>query len=144
MVVLQKSENQVYVDIVRSLKQNFRSEPIQPSPPQSERKVRIRTNCHYRSELTEDHWRDRYNRHVKQSLRGFYTPAHVPYASVGDVCLDVRDLVNSTVGFDQSSEKKVKHKLFYFNTLNCFSFAYLVIKNCSIYLHHSSSLKLKL
>ena len=27
---------------------------------------------------------------VKESVRGFYTPAHVPYASVGDVCLDVK------------------------------------------------------
>ena len=129
MVVLQKSEHPVYVDIVRNLKQNFRSEAIQPSPPESVRKVRIRTNCHYRSELSEDQWRDRYNRHVKQSLCGFYTPLHVPYASVGDVCLDVRDLVNSTVGFDQSSEKKVKHKLFYFNAFNSYLFAFLVIQN---------------
>lgn len=118
MVVLQKSENQVYADIVRSLKQNFRSEPAQPSPPRSERKVRIRTNRHYRSELTDDHWKDRYNRHVKQSVCGFYTPAHVPYASVGEVCLDMRDLVISTVGSDQSSDKVI-HNLFFFNAINC-------------------------
>ena len=57
MVVLQKSENQVYSDIIRSLRQNFRPEPIQPSPPRSERKVRIRTNRHYRSQLPDDHWK---------------------------------------------------------------------------------------
>lgn len=128
MVVLQKSENQVYADIVRSLKQNFRSEPTQPSPPRSERKVLIRTNRHYRSELTDDHWKDRYNRHVKQSVCGFYTPAHVPYASVGEVCLDMRDLVISTVGFDQSSEKVI-HNSLYFNTINCQIFPGLVMKN---------------
>lgn len=110
MVVLQKSENQVYADIVRSLKQNFRGSETQPSLPQGERKVRIRTNRHYKSELTANHWKEKYNRHVNQSFRGFYTPAHVPYASVGEVCLDVRDLVVNTVGCDQSSEK-VKHKL---------------------------------
>ncbi|XP_022807988.1 uncharacterized protein LOC111344998 [Stylophora pistillata] len=104
MVVPQKTENQFYADIVRSLRQNFRSEP-QLSVTRGEKKVRIRTNRLYKSALTEDHWRDKYNRHVKQRLRGFYTPAHVPYASVGDVCLDTRDLVMKTVGFDQSSEK---------------------------------------
>ena len=109
MVVLQKSENQVYTDIVRSLKQNFRSETQPPQQTQSERKVRIRTNCHYRSELTEDHWKEKYNRRVKQSVGGFYTPAHVPYASVGDLCLDVRDLVVKTVGFEQSQSEKVIH-----------------------------------
>ncbi|PFX14268.1 hypothetical protein AWC38_SpisGene21589 [Stylophora pistillata] len=106
MVVPQKTENQFYADIVRSLRQNFRSEP-QLSVTRGEKKVRIRTNRLYKSALTEDHWRDKYNRHVKQRLRGFYTPAHVPYASVGDVCLDTRDLVMKTVGFDQSSEKVV-------------------------------------
>lgn len=104
MVGLQKTENQIYADIIRSLKQNFRSEP-QMSLTQSDRKVRIRTNRYYKSELTEDHWKDKYNRHVKQRLCGFYTPAHLPYASVGDVCLDIRDLVLDTVGIDQSSEK---------------------------------------
>lgn len=117
MVVLQKSENQVYSDIVRSLRQNFRPEPIQPSPPQSERKVRIRTSRHYRSQLPDDHWKERYNRHMKQSVRGFYTPAHIPYASVGDVCLDMRELVVSTVGLKQSSEKVI-HNLIYFDILN--------------------------
>lgn len=116
MVVLQKSENQVYSDIVRSLRQNFRPEPIQPSPPRSERKVRIRTNRHYRSQPPDDHWKERYNRHMKQSVRGFYTPAHIPYASVGDVCLDVRELVVSTVGLKQSSE--VINNLIYFDILN--------------------------
>ena len=106
MVVPQKSENQVYADIVRSLKQNFRTE-IQPSTSSArgERKVRIRTDCHYKSQLSEDHWREKYNRHVKQSVRGFYTPGHIPYASVGDVCLDVRDLVVKTVGCEQGTEK---------------------------------------
>ena len=31
--------------------------------------------------------------------------AHVPYASVGDVCGDVKDLVVKTVGVEQSPEK---------------------------------------
>lgn len=110
MVGLQKTENQIYADIIRSLKQNFRSEP-QMSLTQSDRKVRIRTNRYYKSELTEDHWKDRYNRHVKQRLCGFYTPAHLPYASVGDVCLDIRDLVLDTVGIDQSSEKVSKQQI---------------------------------
>lgn len=130
MVVLQKSENQVYTDIVRSLKQNFRSESQPPQQTQSERKVRIRTNRHYRSELTEDHWKDKYNRRAKQSVCGFYTPAHVPYASVGDLCLDVKDLVVNTVGFEQSSEK-VKHKYFCFNTLSSHSHLALTC-NCLI------------
>ena len=108
MVVLQKSENQVYTDIVRSLKQNFRAEIQAPSTAHGERKVRIRTNRYYKSQLTEDHWREKYNRHVKQSARGFYTPPYVPYASVGDVCLDVRDLVVKTVGGDQGAEKVSK------------------------------------
>ena len=66
MVVLQKSDNQLYADIVRSLKQNFRSE-FQPPfvAPHGERKVRIRTGCHYKSQLPEDHWREKYNRNVK-------------------------------------------------------------------------------
>lgn len=106
MVVPQKSENQVYADIVRSLKQNLRTE-IQPSSVAhgGERKVRIRTGCNYKSQFSDDHWRDKYDRHVKQSVGGFYTPAHVPYASIGDVCLDIRDLVLKTVGCDQESEK---------------------------------------
>ena len=106
MVVLQKSDNQLYADIVRCLNQNFRSE-FQPPfvAPHGERKVRIRTGCHYKSQLPEDHWREKYNRNVKQSVRGFYTPVHVPYASVGDVCLDVKDLVVKTVGGEQSPEK---------------------------------------
>lgn len=111
MVVLQKSENQVYVDIVRSLKQNFRTE-IQPSSvSHGQRKVRIRTDCHYKSRLSEDHWREKYSRHLRQSVCGFYTPAHVPYASVGDVSLDVRDLVVKTVGCGQSCEKVSNRKL---------------------------------
>ena len=44
----------------------------------------------YKSQLSEDHWREKYKRNVKQSVRGFYTPAHFPYASVGDICLDVK------------------------------------------------------
>ena len=81
MVVLQKSDNQLYADIVRSLKQNFRFE-FQPPfvVPHGKRKVRVRTGCHYKSQLPEDHWQEKYNRNVKQSVRGFYTPAHVPYA----------------------------------------------------------------
>ena len=106
MVVLQKPDNQLYADIVRSLKQNSRSE-FQPPfvAPHGDRKVRIRTGCHYQSQLPEDHWQEKYNRNVKQSVQGFYTPAHVPYASVGDVCLDVKDLVVKTVGGEQSPEK---------------------------------------
>ena len=99
MVVSQKSENQVYTDIVRSLKQNFRAEIQAPSTAHGERKVRIRTNCYYKSQLAEDHWQEKYNRYMKQSVRGFYTPA-----SVGDVCLDVRDLVEKTVGCDQAKK----------------------------------------
>lgn len=110
MVVLQKSENQIYTDIVRSLKQNFRPETQPPQQPQIERKVRIRTNRHYKSELTQDHWKDKYNRREKQTTSGFYTPAHVPYASVGDLCLDMRDLVVNTVGFGGQSSEKVKPK----------------------------------
>ena len=103
--MLQKPDNQLYADIVRSLKQNSRSE-FQPPfvAPHGERKVRIRTGCRYKSQLLEDHWREKYNRNVKQSVRGLYTPAHVPYASVGDVCLDVTDLVVKTVGGEQSPE----------------------------------------
>ena len=58
-----------------------------------------------KSQLPEDHWREKYNRNVKQSVRGFYTPVHVPYASVRYVCLDVKDLVVKTVGSEQSPEK---------------------------------------
>ena len=91
MVVLQKSDNQLYADIVRYLKQNFRSEFQPPFVAlHGERKVRIRTGFHYKSQLSEDHWREKYKRNVKQSVRGFYTPAHFPYASVGDICLDVK------------------------------------------------------
>lgn len=88
MVVLQKSDNQLYADIVRCLKQNFRSE-FQPPfvASHGERKVRIRTGCHYKSHLPEDHWREKYNRNVKQSVRGFYTPAHVPYICFSWRCL---------------------------------------------------------
>ena len=105
MFVSQKSENQIYTDIVRSLKQNFRAEIQAPSTTHGERKERIRTNCYYKSQLTEDHWREKYNRHMKQSVRGFYTPPHIPYALVGDACLDVRVLVEETVGCDQGAEK---------------------------------------
>ena len=111
MVVLQKSDNQIYADIVRSLKQNFRTEISPSSVAPGERKVRIRTDCHYKSQVSDDHWREKYNRNVKQSVQGFYTPAHVPYASVGDVCLDVKDLIAKTVGGDQGSER-VKHGCF--------------------------------
>lgn len=134
MVVLQKSENQLYSDIVRSLRQNFRPEAIQPSPPRSERKVRIRTNRHYRSQLPDEHWKERYNRHMKQSVRGFYTPAHIPYASVGDVCLDVRELVVSTVGLKQSSEK-VTYNFICFDTLNRFLLLFVFFQQ----LHQSRS-----
>ena len=105
-VVLQKPDNQLYADIVRSLKQNSRSE-FQPPfvAPHGDRKVRIRMGCHYKSQLPEDHWQEKYNRNVKQSVQGFYTPAHVPYASVGDVCLNVKDHVVKTVGGEQSQEK---------------------------------------
>lgn len=78
--------------------------------------------------LPFDQWKDRYNRHVKQSVCGFYTPPHVPYASVGEVCLDMRDLVISTVGLGQSSEKVILN-LSYFDTINCLVFAVLVMKN---------------
>ena len=57
------------------------------------------TNRNYRKTT------EKYNRNVKQSVRGFYTPAHVPYASIGDVCLDVKDLVVKTVGGERSQEK---------------------------------------
>ena len=106
MVVLQKSDNQLYADIVQCLKQNFRSE-FQPPfvAPHGERKSPNSNGLSLQSQLPEDHWREKYNRNVKQSGRGFYTPAHVPYASVGDVCLDVKDLVVKTVGGEQSPEK---------------------------------------
>ena len=61
--------------------------------------------CHYKSQLPENHWRENYNRNVKQSVRGFCTPAHVSYASIRDVCLDVKYLVVKTVGDEQSPEK---------------------------------------
>ncbi|XP_015762706.1 PREDICTED: uncharacterized protein LOC107341759 [Acropora digitifera] len=99
MVIPQKYENQLYTDIVRSLKQNLRREVHRSSSSETKgkRKVRIRTECYYKSQLLDDHWREKYNRHVAQSVRGFYTPAHIPYASVGDICLDVKDLVLSTI-----------------------------------------------
>ena len=106
MVVLQKSDNQLYADIVQCLKQNFRSE-FQPPfvAPHGERKSPNSNGLSLQSQLPEDHWREKYNRNVKQSVRGFYTPAHVPYASVGDVCLDVKDLVVKTVGVEKSPER---------------------------------------
>lgn len=109
MVILQKHENQLYTDIVRTLKQNLQREVHRSSSSEThdERKVRIRTECYYKSQLLDDHWREKYNRHVAQSVRGFYTPAHVPYASVGDVCLDVKDLVLSTIGCAGQDDDKV-------------------------------------
>ena len=91
MAVLQKSENQIYADIVGSLKQKFRSE-FQPSfvAPHGERKVRIRTGCHYQSQLPEDHWQEKYNRNVKQSIRGFFTPASVLSSVFSSSCLELR------------------------------------------------------
>ena len=44
------------------------------------------------------------NRVFEDFIR-FYTPAHVPYASVGDVCFYVKDIVVKTVGVEQSPEK---------------------------------------
>lgn len=95
MVILQ-NQNQVYTDIVRHLKQNVCSTPVPVA--HSERKVRIRTDFHYKSETAQDSWKNKYSKHVKQSCRGFYTPAHIPYASVGEVSLDIKDLVLSTLG----------------------------------------------
>ncbi|KAK2560244.1 hypothetical protein P5673_017229 [Acropora cervicornis] len=110
MVIPQKYENQLYTDIVRSLKQNLRREVHRSSSSETKgkRKVRIRTECYYKSQLLDDHWRQKYNRHVAQSVRGFYTPAHIPYASVGDICLDVKDLVLSTIGCAGQDADKVK------------------------------------
>ena len=102
--MLQKSDNQLYAEIVRNLKLNLKPRRF-AAIARSESKVRIRTDCFYKSKVPKDHWRKKYNRHVKQSFCGFYTPAHVPFATVGDVYLDVRDLVLSTVGGDQSLEK---------------------------------------
>ena len=109
MVIPQKYENQLYTDIVRSLKQNLRREVHRSSSSETKgkRKVRIRTECYYKSQLLDDHWREKYNRHVAQSVRGFYTPAHIPYASVGDICLDVKDLVLSTIGCQGQDADKV-------------------------------------
>ncbi|XP_067046123.1 uncharacterized protein [Acropora muricata] len=111
MVIPQKYENQLYTDIVRSLKQNLRREVHRSSSSEmkGKRKVRIRTECYYKSQLLDDHWREKYNRHVAQSVRGFYTPAHIPYASVGDICLDVKDLVLSTIGCAGQDADKCKN-----------------------------------
>ena len=91
MVVLQKSENQIYADIVGSLKQNLRPE-FQPSfdAAHGKRKVRIRTGCHYKSQLPEDHWREKYNRNVQQRHGGSYTPASVLSSVFSSSCLKLR------------------------------------------------------
>ena len=68
----------------------------------SEFKRVVITNRNYRKTIGE---KSTIYRNVKQSVRGLYTPAHVPYASVGDVCLDVKDLAVKTAGGEQSPEK---------------------------------------
>lgn len=57
-------------------------------------------NWYYRLELIDDYWKDRYNCYVKQSVCGFYILVYVFYVLVGEVCLDMCDLVISVVGFD--------------------------------------------
>jgi len=97
---------QLPAEIVKTLKQNFK-------PPEQfvhfENKVQIRTDQHYRPDKGEHAWREIYDRHVMQKSSGFYTPSHIPYESVGEVVLDLRDLVDGSLKkLTQSPKQTVK------------------------------------
>ena len=102
-----QSHSQTYGEIVRQLKQSNNARQPEKTA-HSERKVRIRTEKHYKPEHSESHWKEKYQRHFKQKSCGFYTPAHVPYTTVGDLNLDLRDLVFESLGKDEAKSTKLK------------------------------------
>jgi hypothetical protein len=85
---------QVPVEIVRNLRQNFK--PTEQHVHQ-ENKVQIRTQRHYKPDKGENHWKNKYLRHARQRSCGFYTPAHIPYQTVGKVGLDLKELVDESL-----------------------------------------------
>lgn len=86
---------QLPAEIVKNLKQNFKKP--QPTAVHYENKVHIRTNQHYRPDKGNNTWKIKYYRHEKHKTSGFYTPAHIPYETVGDVVLDLRELVDGSL-----------------------------------------------
>lgn len=126
---------QLPAEIVKNLKQTFKH----PEPfVHVENKVKIRTGQHYKPEKPRNSWRTKYHRNVRQRSCGFYTPAHVPYQNVGEVVLDLKELVDGSLG-SLRPKKNVWGKLrkkpkvsFTFSMKNC-SLFYLVkglIKQC--------------
>ena len=108
MVIFQ-SQNQIHVDVVRELKRNTRTTSTAPATSaNSGKKVKIRTEEHYKSNPADDRWKTKYDKRMRQSQRGFYTPAHIPYACLGDVNLDVRNLVLDTLGSTQTDTAAVQ------------------------------------
>ncbi|XP_032217825.2 uncharacterized protein LOC5517524 isoform X2 [Nematostella vectensis] len=98
------TQQQLPAEIVKQLRQNFK----QPKRKvHRENKVQIRTDRYYKPLKGPNHWKTKYSRHVGQMKCGFYTPAHVPYETVGDVGLDVKELVFKTLN---TEERKIALK----------------------------------
>lgn len=81
-------------EIVKNLRLNFK--PIKDDVHE-ENKVQIRTSRHYKPEKDDKHWKNNYHRHQRQQSCGFYTPAHIPYQTIGKVGLDLKELVEESL-----------------------------------------------
>ncbi|XP_048590373.1 uncharacterized protein LOC125573707 [Nematostella vectensis] len=80
-------------DVVQTVKKVYHAPVRTPGMDLVETKVAIRKGLHYKGAKNPEAWREKYHRRLKQSRDGFATPSHVPYASIGDVIVNTRELV---------------------------------------------------
>ena len=61
-------------------------------------KIQIRNETIYKPVRSKRAWKAKYDRHEYQTTRGFFSPISKPYATFGELELDLRELVLKTLG----------------------------------------------
>ena len=61
-------------------------------------KIQIRNETIYKPIRSKRAWKLKYDRHERQTTRGFFSPVAKPYETFGELELDLRELVLKTLG----------------------------------------------
>jgi hypothetical protein len=61
-------------------------------------KIQIRNETIYKPIRSKKAWKLKYDRHERQTTRGFFSPVAKPYETFGELELDLRELVLKTLG----------------------------------------------
>lgn len=96
--IVQANQLNPSIEITKELRQCFARRKKTVTNPLQGDKIQIRNDIIYKPHRSDDAWKKKYERHELQAKSGFFSPVAKPYATFGELELDLRSLVVKTLG----------------------------------------------